>query len=125
MYLVKIYQEIIMIKDLNSFTQPISKLVELNTHHFDTLMDAQKKAAEDYKKLVQQRMQTATKIKDPIALASFVTDQMALAQSNYEKMVDNSRVMFETMTGYNAEVIKLFQESTVQLKKEIDKETKK
>ena len=40
-------------------------------------------------------------------------------------MVDNSRVMFETMTGYNAEVIKLFQESTVQLKKEIDKETKK
>ena len=48
---------------------------------------------------------------------------MALAQSNYEKMVGNSRTMFEAMTGYNAEVIQLFQESTAQLKEEIKKET--
>jgi len=114
-----------MVENIKSFTQPISKLVELNTQHFDTLMQAQKKAAEDYRALVQQRIQSASDIKDPVALASFVTDQMALAQSNYEKMVSNSRTMFEAMTGYNAEVIKLFQESTVQLKKEIDKETKK
>ncbi|MBV1912651.1 MAG: phasin family protein [Cycloclasticus sp.] len=112
-----------MVKDINGFTQPISKLVELNTHHFDTLMEAQKKAAEDYRTLVQQRMQTAAGIKDPVALASFVTDQMALAQSNYEKMVGNSRSMFEAMTGYNAEVIQLFQESTAQLKEEIKKAT--
>lgn len=114
-----------MVKNINGFTQPISKLVELNTQHFDTLMETQKKAAEDYRTLVQQRMQTATEIKDPIALASFVTDQMALAQSSYEKMVGNSRTMFEAMTGYNAEVIQLFQESTAQLKKEIEKETQK
>jgi len=37
-------------------------------------------------------------------------------------MVSNSRSMFESMTGYNAEVIQLFQESTVQLKEEIEKE---
>jgi len=114
-----------MVKDIKGFTQPISKLVELNTQHFDTLMKAQKKAAEDYRALVKQRMQTASEIKDPVALASFVTDQMALAQSNYEKMVSNSRSMFEAMTGYNAEVIQLFQESTAQLKKEIEKETQK
>jgi len=111
-----------MVKNINGFTQPISKLVELNTQHFDTLMEAQKKAADDYRALVQQRMQTASDIKDPVALASFVTDQMALAQSSYEKMVSNSRSMFESMTGYNAEVIQLFQESTVQLKKEIENE---
>ncbi|PHS73414.1 MAG: hypothetical protein COB22_01600 [Cycloclasticus sp.] len=112
-----------MIKNIKGFTQPISKLVELNTQHFDSLMAAQKKAAEDYKALVQQRMQTASEIKDPVELASFVTDQMALAQSSYEKMVMNSRSMFEAMTGYNAEVIELFQESTAQLKEEIKKET--
>ncbi|MGB0239131.1 MAG: phasin family protein [Cycloclasticus sp.] len=114
-----------MVKDIKGFTQPITKLVELNTQHFDTLMEAQKKAAEDYRTLVKQRMQTASEIKDPVALASFVTDQMALAQSSYEKMVSNSRSMFEAMTGYNAEVIQLFQESTAQLKKEIEKETQK
>jgi phasin family protein len=113
-----------MVKNVKGFTQPISKLVELNTHHFDTLMAAQQQAADDYKALVQKRMQTASEIKDPVALAKFVTDQMALAQSSYEKMVGNSRSLFEAMTGYNAEVIQLFQESTVQLKKEINKELK-
>jgi len=108
---------------LENFTQPITKLIELNTQHFDTLMSAQKKAADDYRTMVQQRMQSAANIKDPVALASFVTDQMVLAQSSYEKMVANSRSMFESMTGYNAEVIQLFQESTVQLKEELKKET--
>ena len=112
-----------MVKNIKGFTQPISKLVELNTQHYDELMAAQKQAADDYRKLVHQRMQTASEIKDPVALASFVTDQMALAQSSYEKMVGNSRSMFEAMTGYNAEVIQLFQQSTAQLKKEIEKET--
>jgi len=112
-----------MVKNINGFTQPISKLVELNTQHFDTLMTSQKKAADDYRSLVEQRMQAAKDIKDPVALASFVTDQMALAQSSYEKMVANSRSMFESMTGYNAEVIQLFQESTSKLKDEIAKET--
>ncbi|ORU89488.1 MAG: hypothetical protein A6F71_00545 [Cycloclasticus sp. symbiont of Poecilosclerida sp. M] len=113
-----------MVKNVNAFTQPVLKLVELNTQHFDTLMATQKQAAEDYKTLVKRRMEAAAEIKDPVALASFVTDQMALAQSNYEKMVGNSRSLFEAMTGYNAEVIELFQKSTSQLKKEIDKELK-
>ena len=107
--------------DTNKFTRPVSKLVALNTQHFDTLMLAQKQAADDYRQLVEKRMQSAAEIKDPVALASFVTDQMTLAQSSYEKMVADSRSMFEAMTGYNAEVIQLFQESTVQLKEEIQK----
>ncbi|PCI20699.1 MAG: hypothetical protein COB62_04295 [Piscirickettsiaceae bacterium] len=112
-----------MVKNIKGFTQPISQLVELNTQHFDTLMAAQKKAAEDYRKLVQKRMEVASEIEDPAALARFITDQMALAQSSYEKMVSNSRSMFESMTGYNADVIQLFQESTAKLKEEIKKET--
>ncbi len=56
-------------------------------------------------------MQSASEIKDPIALANFVTDQMALAQSSYEKMVGNSRAMFDSMTGYNADVIQLFKKA--------------
>jgi len=107
--------------DTNKFTRPVSKLVALNTQHFDTLMLAQKKAADDYRQLIEQRMQSAAEIQNPVALASFVTDQMTLAQSSYEKMVADSRSMFEAMTGYNAEVIQLFQESTVQLKEEIQK----
>ena len=114
-----------MVKNFKGFTQPITQLVDLNTQHFDTLMEAQKKAAENYRALVQERMKSASEIKDPVALASFVTDQMALTQSSYEKMVMNSRSMFEAMTGYNAEVIELFQKSTVQLKEELKKETMK
>lgn len=114
-----------MVKNLKGFTQPVSELVELNTQHYNTLMAAQQKAADDYKNLIQQRMETAAEIKDPVALARFVTDQMALAQSSYEKMVSNSRSLFESMSGYNAEVINLFQQSTEQLKEEIKKETSK
>tara|TARA_R110002096_G_scaffold152824_3_gene316062 strand:+ start:27886 stop:28236 length:351 start_codon:yes stop_codon:yes gene_type:complete len=113
-----------MVNNIVGFTQPISKLVELNTQHFDTLMNAQKKAVDEYRLLVQQRMQSASDIKDPVALAQFVTEQMAMAQSNYESMVNNSRALFEAMTGYNAEVIQLFQESTQQLKQQIEQETK-
>lgn len=113
-----------MVNNIVGFTQPISKLVELNTQHFDTLMNAQKKAVDEYRLLVQQRMQSASDIKDPVALAQFVTEQMAMAQSNYESMVNNSRALFEAMTGYNAEVIQLFQESTQQLKQQIQQETK-
>jgi len=109
----------------NSFTRPVSKLVELNTQHFDTLMLAQKKAADDYRELVEKRMQSATEINDPVALASFVTDQMTLAQNSYEQMVASSRTLFETMTGYNAEVIQLFQESSTQLKEELEKNNRK
>lgn len=112
-----------MVKNIKGFTQPVSELVELNTQHYTALMEAQKQAADDYKSLVQERMKAAAEIKDPVALARFVTDQMALTQSSYEKMVSNSRSLFESMNGYNAEVIRLFQQSTAQLKKEIDKET--
>ena len=112
-----------MVNDVLSFTQPISKLVELNTQHFDSLISTQKQAAESYRLLVQQRMQSASEIKDPVALAEFITEQMVMAQSNYESMVNNSRALFEAMTGYNAEVIQLFQESTQQLKKQIQQET--
>lgn len=113
-----------MVNNIVGFTQPISKLVELNIQHFDTLMNAQKQAVDEYRLLVQQRMQSASDIKDPVALAQFVTEQMAMAQSNYESMVNNSRALFEAMTGYNAEVIQLFQESTQQLKQQIEQETK-
>jgi phasin family protein len=113
-----------MVNNIVGFTQPISKLVELNIQHFDTLMNAQKQAVDEYRLLVQQRMQSASDIKDPVALAQFVTEQMAMAQSNYESMVNNSRALFEAMTGYNAEVIQLFQESTQQLKQQIQQETK-
>ena len=114
-----------MVKNIKGFTQPVVKLMELNTDHFDTLISTQKQAAEDYRSLVTKRMENAADIKDPVALARFVTDQMALAQSSYEKMVDNSRSLFESMTGYNAEVIKLFQQSTSQLKEEIKNEVEK
>tara|TARA_R110002111_G_scaffold110359_1_gene169829 strand:- start:15409 stop:15759 length:351 start_codon:yes stop_codon:yes gene_type:complete len=113
-----------MVNNIVGFTQPISKLVELNIQHFDTLMNAQKQAVDEYRLLVQQRMQSASDIKDPVALAQFVTEQMAMAQSNYESMVNNSRALFEAMTDYNAEVIQLFQESTQQLKQQIQQETK-
>lgn len=110
-----------MVKNLEKFLAPIDRLVSLNTNHFDKLIEAQKRAAEDYTAVTKKRMEAAANIKDPEALARFVTDQMALAQSSYENMVANSRTMFETMTGYNAEVIKLFQDSTREIQAEVKK----
>lgn len=110
-----------MIKNLEKFLEPIEKLVTLNTNHFDKLIEAQKLAAENYANVTKQRMSAASQINDPEALARFVTDQMALAQSSYENMVSNSRTLFETMTGYNAEVIKLFQDSTKDIRAEVQK----
>lgn len=110
-----------MVRNLEQFLAPIEKLVTLNTNHFDKLLEAQKKAAENYASVTKERMKAATEISDPETLARFVTDQMALAQSSYENMVANSRSMFEAMTGYNAEVIRLFQESTKQLQQEVKK----
>jgi len=111
-----------MVKNIKGFTQPVSKLVELNTHHFDSLVQAQKEAAENYRTIVQSRMEAASEISDPVALAQFITDQMALAQSSYEKMVNNSRALFEGLSSYNSDVIELFQKSTAQLKDQVDKE---
>jgi phasin family protein len=111
-----------MVNDIKAFTQPVTKLVELNTKHFDDLMSTQQKAVDDYQALVKQRIQTASEIRDPVALAGFVTDQLSLAQSGYEKMIANNHSMFTVMQDYNSQVIKLFQESTKQLKKDVRKE---
>ncbi|MEW5007843.1 MAG: hypothetical protein RPR28_01395 [Cycloclasticus sp.] len=48
---------------------------------------------------------------------------MTLAHSLYEAMLANSRNLFEAMSGYNAEIIQLFQGSRVQFKEELDKRT--
>jgi len=113
-----------MDNNLEKILEPIDKLVELNINHFDKLIDAQKKAAEQYAKVTRERMQQAQEIRDPEALARFVTDQMALAQSSYENMVASSRSLFESLTGYNAEVIQLFQESTQDIQDEVQKALK-
>ena len=59
--------------------------------------------------LVTKHIESEADIKYPVTLAHFVTDQMDFAKSSYEKMMGNSRLIFENMTGYNAEVIKLLQ----------------
>jgi len=97
--------------NFNAFAAPITKLIELNKSQFEKLAAAQQEAAKNYVELTEARIKAATGIKDPEALNVFAKEQVELAQTGLEKVVADSKSLFEDTKAYNEQVLELVKES--------------
>lgn len=102
--------------DFNAFADPIKKLVELNKAQFEKLVASQQAAAKNYIELTDARMKAASAVKDPEALTAFAKEQVELAQSGLEKIVSDSKGLFEDSKAYNEQVLSIVKESASLLK---------
>lgn len=101
--------------DFNAFAAPITKLIELNKAQFEKMAAAQQEAAKNYAELAEARIKAATSIKDPEALNAFAKEQVELAQSGLEKVVADSKALFEDTKAYNEQVLNIVKESAAAL----------
>ncbi|MBV1912650.1 MAG: phasin family protein [Cycloclasticus sp.] len=101
--------------DFNAFAAPITKLIELNKAQFEKMAAAQQEAAKNYAQLTEARIKAAVTIKDADALNTFVKEQVELAQSGLEKIVADSKSLFEDTKAYNEQVLNIVKESTAGL----------
>jgi phasin family protein len=101
--------------DFNAFAAPITKLIELNKAQFEKMAAAQQEAAKNYAELAEARIKAAAGIKDPEALTSFAKEQVELAQSGLEKVVADSKALFEDTKAYNEQVLNIVKESAAAL----------
>ena len=97
--------------DFNAFADPIKKLIELNKNQFEKVFTAQQAAAKNYLELTEARIKAASSIKDPEALTTFAKEQVELAQNGFEKVVADSKDLFEDTKAYNEEVLNIVKES--------------
>jgi len=102
--------------DFNAFADPIKKLIELNKNQFEKLVTAQQAAAKNYIELTEARIKAASTIKDPEALTTFAKEQVELAQSGFEKVVADSKDLFEDTKAYNEQVLNIVKESASSIK---------
>ncbi len=98
--------------DFNAFADPIKKLIELNKSHFEKLAAAQQVAAKNYMQLTETRIKAASSIKDPESLQTYVKEQVELAQIGFEKVVTDSKSLFEDTKTFNEQVLNIVKEST-------------
>lgn len=96
--------------DFNAFAAPITKLIELNKTQFEKLAAAQQEAAKNYIELTEARIKAASGIKDADALNAFAKEQVELAQSGYEKVIADSKSLFEDTKAYNEQVLNIVKE---------------
>ncbi|ORU89487.1 MAG: hypothetical protein A6F71_00540 [Cycloclasticus sp. symbiont of Poecilosclerida sp. M] len=97
--------------DFNAFADPIKKLIELNKAQFEKIAASQQEAAKNYVELTEARIKAASGIKDPEALNVFAKEQVQLAQTGYEKIVADSKSLFEYTKAYNEQVLSIVKES--------------
>ncbi|PCI20698.1 MAG: hypothetical protein COB62_04290 [Piscirickettsiaceae bacterium] len=97
--------------DFNAFAGPIKKLIELNKIQFEKIAAAQQDAAKNYIALTEERIKAASGIKDADALNAFAKGQVELAQTGYEKIVADSKSLFEDTKAYNEQVLNIVKES--------------
>jgi len=98
--------------NFNAFLAPITKLIELNKTQFEKMAAAQQEAAKNYAELTEARIKAAVNIKDAEALNAFAKEQVELAQSGLEKVVADSKALFEDTKAYNEQVLNIVKEST-------------
>jgi len=108
-----------MLDNFENVIAPVQKLVELNKAQVEKLVAAQQEAAKNYIELTEARIKAASEIKDQEALSAFIKEQVELAQSGYEKIVEDSKSLFADAKAYNEEVLKLVQEANAQLTEEV------
>jgi len=114
-----------MLNNLETLFAPAKKLAELNKAQFEKAVASQQAAAKEYVALTEARIKAATAIKDLEGLNAFVKDQVELAQSSFEKVQADSKVLIEDAKAYNEEVIKLVQEGNAVVTKEVKETVKK
>lgn len=114
-----------MLNNLETLFAPAKKLAELNKAQFEKAVASQQAAAKEYVALTEARIKAATAIKDIEGLNAFVKDQVELAQSSFEKVQADSKVLIEDAKAYNEEVIKLVQEGNAVVTKEVKETVKK
>jgi len=102
--------------DFNAFADPIKKLIELNKNQFEKIVSAQQAAAKNYIELTEARIKAASTIKDPEALTAFAKEQVELAQNGFEKVVADSKDLFEDTKAYNEQVLNIVKESASSIK---------
>ncbi len=98
--------------DFNAFAAPITKLIELNKTQFEKMAAAQQEAAKNYAELAETRIKAASNIKDAEAFNVFAKEQVELAQSGLEKVVADSKALFEDTKAYNEQVLNIVKESS-------------
>ena len=101
--------------DFNAFADPIKKLIELNKSQFEKLAAAQQEAAKNYMQLTEARFKAASTIKDPESLQTYVKEQVELAQSGFEKVVADSKSLFEDTKTFNEQVLNIVKEGATAL----------
>jgi len=111
--------------NLDVLLAPAKKLAELNKAQIEKAVASQQVAAKEYVALTEARIKAATAIKDIEGLNAFVTDQVELAKSSFEKVQADSKVLVEDAKAYNEEVIKLVQEGNAVVTKEVKATAKK
>jgi len=97
--------------NFDAFAAPITKLIELNKAQFEKLAASQQEAAKNYAELTEARIKAVTGIKDPEAFNVFAKEQVELAQTGLEKVVADSKSLFEDTKAYNEQVLQLVKES--------------
>ncbi|MBQ0724400.1 MAG: phasin family protein [Cycloclasticus sp.] len=98
--------------DFNALAEPIKKLIELNKTQFEKLAAAQQESAKNYIALTEARIKAASTINDPEALKQFTNEQIKLAQSGYEKMVNDGQSLFKDAKDYNEQLLNIIKQSS-------------
>ena len=99
-----------MLNNLETLFAPAKKLAELNKAQFEKAVASQQAAAKEYVALTEARIKAATAIKDLEGLNAFVKDQVELAKTGLEKVVADSKSLFEDTKAYNEQVLNIVKE---------------
>lgn len=108
-----------MLENFENVFAPVQKLIELNKAQIEKVVVAQQEASKSFIELTESRIKAASEIKDQESLTAYMQEQVELAQSNYKKIVDDSKSLYADAQAYNEEVAKLFQEAGAQMTAEV------
>lgn len=96
---------------LSKMYEPIQKLIDLNLQKFQSAVTAQSEATKTFVEQADARIKAASEIKDFDALAAFIKEQVEIARSNMEKLIEESKSATDQVMAYGNEVQKILNES--------------
>ncbi|PCI18040.1 MAG: hypothetical protein COB62_07215 [Piscirickettsiaceae bacterium] len=114
-----------MINNIEELMVSAKKLAVLNKSQLEKAALAQQEAVKESVALAEVRMKAATNIKDVSSFNDFILEQMEFAQSGVEKMMADSKALFDGAKTYNEEVIKLVQEGNNSMLNDVTETVKK
>lgn len=93
--------------DFTKAFESAKKIGELNAAKIEAAVESQKAVAQGLVELTEARIKAATEIKDYDGYVAFVKEQAELAQSSFEKMIEDSKAAAEEAKAYGEEVQKI------------------